>query len=268
MSQQNTPKVQSTRIPYGQQSLQFGDLYLPSEASNSTTRYPVIILIHGGFWRNPYTLSLMDGLARDLARRDIAAWNIEYRRIGDVGGGWPNTMLDVAQATDFLRTIADHYALDMSRIVPIGHSAGGHLAFWLAGRRHITCGELHTEHPLPLTAAISLAGVADLDLSTQMHLGNDAAAELLGGTPKDVAERYAVASPATLLPLGVPQVLVHGTRDDRVPFAMSQLYTRKATAAGDLVTLVELPGVDHFALIDPSSKAWEMTLVELQKLYL
>jgi len=254
------------RIAYGPQSLQFGDLYIPSNISDNTIRHPVVILIHGGFWRNRYTLSLMEGLAQDLAARSIAVWNVEYRRIGDAGGGWPNTMLDVARATDFLRTIAVQYALDMKRVVPIGHSAGGHPALWIAARERILYGELKTENSLPLAGAISLAGAVDLIETAKMHLGNNAAIELLGGTPQEVPERYATASPAALLPLGVPQVLVHGTNDDNVPVKVSRVYYAKAKQAGDDIQSIELQGADHFVLIDPSSQAWEATMRELQKL--
>ena len=257
---------QKIRISYGPESLQFGNLYLPTKDSGNATRYPVVILIHGGFWRNRYTLSLMDGLAQDLAARGIVAWNIEYRRIGDAGGGWPNTMLDVARAADFLRTIAVQYKLDMWHIVPIGHSAGGHLAFWLAARERILRGELNTENPLPLTGAISLAGAVDLELTANMHLGNDAAVALLGGTPHEVPERYATASPAALLPLGVPQILIHGTNDDNVPVKVSRVYYAKAKQAKDDIQSIEIQGADHFVLIDPSSQAWEATMRELQKL--
>ena len=254
--------IQPTRITYGPDPLQFGELHLPTNG----TSHPVVLLIHGGFWRNPYTLSLMDGLARDLAQRGIAAWNIEYRRLGDASGGWPDTMLDVARAADFLRTLAPQYHLDMRRVIPIGHSAGGHLALWLAARHRISQGPLKTLNPLPLTAAISLAGAIDLKLTARMHLGNDAAVELLGGTPQDVPERYTAASPAALLPLGILQVLVHGTRDDRVPLDMSRVYTAKATQAGDTIHLQEIAGADHFALIDSTSNAWKLTLSELQQI--
>ncbi len=255
----------SIRIAYGPDSLQFGELNLPQNSTN-TKPYPVVILIHGGFWRSAYNLSLMRKLARNLAKRGIAAWNIEYRRVGDIGGGWPGTMQDVALATDYLRTMAPLYELDIQRVVPIGHSAGGHLAFWLAARHRITKGDLQPQSPLALAGAVSLAGAVDLEQVAQLHLGNNAVIELLGCTPDQVPERYATASPAALLPLGVPQVLVHGTSDDRVPFEVSQSYAHKATQAGDQATLLELPGADHFVVIDPSSKAWALTIEEVQEL--
>ncbi|GAC1651132.1 MAG: alpha/beta hydrolase [Ktedonobacteraceae bacterium] len=253
------------RMQYGPTAFQFGELY-SAQREHSDVPRPVVVLLHGGFWRAAYGLSLMRPLARDLARHGITAWNVEYRRVGNDGGGWPNTMLDVACATDFLRTLASAYALDTQRVVTVGHSAGGHLALWLAARHRIPTGELFTQDPLMLAGAVSLAGCADLDYVAQLGLGRNAAIELLGGEPHTVPERYATASPAALLPLNVPQVLIHGTRDDNVPFDVSQFYARKATEAGDNVTLIELPGADHFVVIDATSESWAITLKEIQRL--
>ncbi len=250
------------RIQYGSKAFQYGELYVAQEKQGKT---PVVILIHGGFWRAAYGLSLMRGLARDLAQHGITAWNIEYRRVGNNNGGWPATMLDVALATDYVRVLAAQYALDEGRVVTVGHSAGGHLALWVAARHRITSGELVTQDPMKITGVVSLAGCADLEYVAQLGLGRDAAVELLGGDPQAVPERYATASPAALLPLGVPQVLVHGTRDNNVPFDVSQFYARKALEAGDDVTLIELPGADHFVVIDPTSESWAITLKEIQR---
>src|SRR3984893_6995022 len=169
------------RLAYGPEYLQFGDLYLPPHAGP----HAVIPLIHGGYWRARYDLTLMNGLAEDLARRGYAAWNIEYRRVGDRGGAWPGTFHDVARSVDYLRVLAPQYQLDLQRVVPVGHSAGGHLAFWLAARPRIAAdnplaGSSLTEHagkqatPLPLAGAISLAGVLDLETAWRLHLSNDA----------------------------------------------------------------------------------------------
>jgi acetyl esterase/lipase len=250
-------------LDYGSELLQFGELHLPDK----TGPHPLVILIHGGYWRSRYGLDLMTGLAEDLAVRGIAAWNIEYRRMGDPGGGWPGTFLDVALAADYLRTIAPAHDLDLRRVIPIGHSAGGHLAFWLAARPHIVqISPLANDNPLALAGAISLAGVVDLELAWRLKLSNGAVIDLLGGGFDEVAERYLAASPAALLPLGIPQVLIHGTADDSVPLQMSLAYLAKAQAAQDVVKLIELEGVDHFALIDPASDAWAVTMEELQKL--
>ena len=264
------PEAQSLSNPkpvhlaYGSEPLQFGELYLPG----SDGPHPVVILIHGGYWRARYGLDLMTGLAQDLANRGIAAWNIEYRRVGDPGGGWPGTFLDVALAADYLCTVAPRYNLDLQRVIPIGHSAGGHLALWLAGRPHIAQNSplAVTGDPLALAGAISLAGVVDLELAYILHLSNGAVIDLLGGGFEEVQDRYMAASPAALLPPGIPQVLIHGTEDDSVPLQMSLEYVTKAQAANDAVRLIELEGVDHFALIDPTSDAWNITIDELEKL--
>ncbi|MBO0794460.1 MAG: alpha/beta hydrolase, partial [Ktedonobacteraceae bacterium] len=208
------------RLSYGPNPLHFADLYVPAD----TGPHPVAILIHGGFWQNPYKLTLMDKLGRNLATRGIAAWNIEYRRIGDDGGGWPGTLQDVAAASDRLGAIASMYALDMQRVISVGHSAGGHLALWLAARFRLAPGSDLAPHPDKATrirGAVSLAGVTDLAQAWHLKLGQEATDELLGGGPQQVPERYATASPAELLPLSIPQVLIHGTEDDRVPLHMS-----------------------------------------------
>lgn len=272
--------TQPLRLPYGPEPLQFGDLYLP----NTPGPHPIVILIHGGYWRARYGLDLMIGLAEDLATRGYAAWNIEYRRVGNPGGGWPGTLLDVAFATDYLRILAPTYSLNLQRVVPIGHSAGGHLALWLAARPRIPLvahnsplagsqvsplssysEETATPTPLALTGAISLAGVVDLELAWRLNLSNGAVVDLLGGGFNDVPERYAAASPTALLPLGVPQVLIHGTDDASVPLQVSQAYTKAAKAVNDPVTYIELEGVDHFDVIDPNSNAWAITIEALQK---
>ena len=269
-------KIKPLRLAYGPAPQQFGDLYVPIEPG----LYPIVILIHGGYWRARYGLDLMNSLAEDLAKRGYAAWNIEYRRVGNPGGGWPGTFLDVALATDFLRKLAPSYKLDLQRVVPIGHSAGGHLALWLAARPRIPLfvnnsplagsqqpgDNEETATPPMLAGAISLAGVVDLEMAWRLHLSNGAVVGLLGGSFTDVPERYTAASPAAMLPLGVPQVLIHGTNDDSVPLQVSQAYTKAARAVNDPVTYIELEGVDHFDVIDPHSHAWAITMNELQKL--
>jgi acetyl esterase/lipase len=257
------------RLAYGPGAFQFGDLHLPAGPGP----HPTVVLIHGGYWRARYGLKLMTRLARDLAARGYAAWNIEYRRVGNPGGGWPGTFLDVARAADYLREIAPTYVLDLKRVVPIGHSAGGHLALWLAGRPRIPAGDPLAgssikesnagNGPLVPAGAISLAGVVDLAMAWQRHLSMDAVVALLGGTPDQVPERYAATSPAALLPLGVPQVLFHGTADRDVPIEVSQAYARAALTANDPVTYIELPGVNHFEVINPGSAAWERIVESL-----
>lgn len=249
----NKPKRQPIRLQYGGDALNYGDLWLP----NNPGPHPVAIVVHGGFWFNSYDLGLMTPMSNAFADAGIAAWNIEYRRIGDAGGAWPGTLLDNALATEYVSVIATEYNLDLKRVISIGHSAGGHLAFWIAARGKIPEGDiLFTGKPLKLRAAISLAGVVDLRRGYEMKLGGGAVEKLIGGSDAAAIARFATASPAELLPLGVKQILIHGTADDRVPYEMSAAYQTAAVARGDDARLVTLHGAGHFEVIDPGSKEW------------
>ncbi|MBV9617466.1 MAG: alpha/beta hydrolase [Ktedonobacteraceae bacterium] len=252
------------RLTYGDEPFQFGDLYVPEDGE----RHPVVILIHGGFWRATYDLSLMTKLAQELVAKGIATWNIEFRRVGNNGGGWPGTLLDVAQASDYLMSIADDYKFDLQRVVAVGHSAGGHLALWLGTRNSLAKkNELaNSETPLKLRGAVSLAGAMDLEHVWRLGLGNDAVAEFLNGSPEKVPERYAAASPLEHLPLGIEQVLIHGTEDDRVPLIVSQEYADRARSLGDTVKLIKLVGANHFVVIDPTAAAWSRVVDEIKRL--
>lgn len=241
------------RIPYGTAKWQFAELRLPEGAGP----HPVVLIIHGGFWKAAFGLELMDKMAEDFTSRGYATWNIEYRRVGHEGGGWPGTLTDVGAAADYLRELAQEYPLDLQKVVGIGHSAGGHLALWLAARHHLPKeSALAVTEPVALSGVISLGGVTDLDLMWEVRQVDSPVVNFLGGTPAEADERYAEASPARLLPLQVPQVLVHGTEDVHVPLVLSTAYHAKAKEAGDDVKLIELPGVEHFKVIDPSSEAW------------
>ncbi len=257
------PPWADARLPYGPDPSHFGDLRLPMGVGP----HPVVMVIHGGFWRARYSLAHTGHLCAALTTAGFATWNLEYRRLGDPGGGWPHTLLDVGRGADYLRDVSAHYPLDLTRLLAVGHSAGGHLALWLAARHRLAAdNELYLDHPLPLRGVISLAGVSDLISAWLLRLGNGAVGELLGGTPDTLPARYAAASPAELLPLGVPQVLIHGTEDSNVPFSMSQAYTAHAGAAGDHATLIPLPGMGHFEPIDPRSGAWPMVLAAMRQL--
>lgn len=226
------------------------DLYLPSGPGP----HPVVVLVHGGFWRAAYDRSLMVPLAVDLAARGYAAWNIEYCRLGQPGGGWPGTLEDVAASVDALADLPESLGLDLDRVVSVGHSAGGHLALWLAARPKLPKGAPGADPRVTMKAAVSQAGVADLE--SGRDLGQGAARELLGGAPEDVPGRYATASPAALLPLGVPLLCVHGDRDDRVPIEQSEKFVAAARAAGDDAQLATFPGMGHFEVIDPAHPSW------------
>jgi len=204
----------------------------------------------------------MHGVCRDLAGRGWAAWNLEYRRIGAFsGGGWPETFDDVRDGIDHLASLADAHHLDLARLVTLGHSAGGHLALWAAARP-----KLGPPHRVPVTGAVALAGIADLEEAAAGSRGRGPVGALMGGAPDRWPIRYGLASPARLLPLGVPQVLVHGDADETVPLAMSRRYAERARAAGDDVTLVVVPGAGHRDLIRPGSEAWRATIGPLEGL--
>src|SRR5262245_1255369 len=234
---------------YGEGAHRFAELWAPELAGP----WPVVVLIHGGFWRSQYGLDLMRPLAADLAARGVAAWNLEYRRVGHPGGGWPGTVQDVAAGIDALAGADRRLRLD--RVALVGHSAGGHLALWAAGPPPAG-GAPRRVAP---SAVVSLAGVADLHTGAAEGIGDGAVAAFLGAAPGDEPERYLAASPLARLPIGVPQLLVHGDLDDRVPVGYSRAYALAATAAGDHAELLELPGVDHFEVIDPASGAWAAT---------
>lgn len=247
------PPAADYRIAYGAESGQFGDLRLPLHDGP----YPVVIGIHGGYWRARYDLAHFGHVCAALTDAGIATWNVEYRRTGEPGGGWPGTFQDVAAAADYLRILAPRYHLDLDRVIAVGHSAGGHLALWLAGRRNIIPeSEISTPDPLPLAGVVSLAGVVDLRRAWTLGLSDNATGLLMGGSPSDCPQRYAVGSPYDLLPLGVRQFLLHGTADTSVPLELSERYVRRADAKGDNATLLTLPDVGHFELVDPASHVW------------
>ncbi len=256
------PPPPDKRLPYGDDPLQFGDLRLPEGPGP----HPLAIVVHGGFWRAEYALDYFGHACDALAAEGIATWNIEYRRIGNPGGGWPGTFLDVAAAADHVRVLADDYQLDLDRVIAVGHSAGGHLALWLAGRNRIPAGDvLATHDPLHLRAALALGGVADLRQAWELGLGEGVARELIGGTPEEYPERYAATSPADLLPLGVPQILIHGELDAPVPYATCRDYAARATASGDDVTFIGLPDTGHFEIVDPRSAQWQHVSAAISK---
>ena len=230
---------------YGPRRAQVCDLWLPEDVDGPL---PVVVLLHGGFWRGVYTKVLMRGLAAAVVARGWAAWNVEYRRVGPMGGGggWPATLEDVSAALGRLSTVD---GVDQGRVVTCGHSAGGQLALWAAAQGVGVAG-------VRVSAAVSLAGVVDLEEGAALGLGGGAVEGFLGGTPAQVPERYRAASPAALVPLGVPQLLVHGSADSVVPPQLSQRYQVEASAQGDVVDYVALPGVGHREVITGKGPAW------------
>jgi acetyl esterase/lipase len=219
---------------YGDHPSQVCELWSPDGGGP----HPVAVLIHGGFWRARYGRDLEEAVARDLVARGWAAWNVEYRRLGD-GGGWPHTFDDVAAAIEAL-------PVEAPRVVAIGHSAGGQLAAWAATR-------------VPLDGVVSQAGALDLGELWRLRTSDHVVDALLGGGPDDVPERYDAASPARRLPLGVPMLLVHGALDDDVPIHVSREFAAAARAAGDECMLVETDE-GHYEHLDPGSKSWRAVI--------
>ena len=222
--------------------------------------FPLAVLIHGGCWRARFgSVDAMAPLAHALAREGVATWNIEYRRVGDPGGGWPGTFLDVAAATDHVTALAKQHPIDPSRVIVLGHSAGAHLALWTAARSKLApSSELYGAAPLPLRGVVALGGPADLRTLQGLDsvCGWGTLEQLAGGTLVAVPDHYAQVSPAALLPLGVPQLLVTGSADRLVPTRLLTPYESAARAAGDQVELREVARTDHRDLIDPDSEAW------------
>jgi dipeptidyl aminopeptidase/acylaminoacyl peptidase len=225
--------------------MQVADLGLPQGPGP----HPVAVLVHGGFWRVPYRRDQMEPLAADLRHRGWATWNVEYRAMGPRwrggGGGWPVTCEDVAAAVDRLAGV--DAPLDLARVVAIGHSAGGHLALWAAGRR---------DARVPLAGAVGQGAVCDLERGARLQLSRGVVQDFCGGEPEEAPEAYRGADPVARVPAGIPQLLVHGDRDPNVPVELATSYAAAARAAGDDVTLVVRPGEGHFEHLDPTSMAW------------
>ncbi|WP_242623245.1 alpha/beta hydrolase family protein [Pseudonocardia sediminis] len=246
------------RRAYGSDASQFGEFTAPA---GSAAARGIVVVIHGGFWRSGYDLSLGRPLAADLARAGWATWNIEYRRVGS-GGGWTSTFDDAALAVDHLTTLGST-RLDLSRVYTLGHSAGGHLAAWLAARPGLPPGSPGAAPKVRVAGVVSQAGV--LDLIDGATLGGGAVVDLMGGRPSDVPDRYDVGSPAERTPLGVPSVCVHGTADANVPISQSERFVQRAVAAGDRAELVRIEGADHFAPIDVTTPAWKACTAALER---
>lgn len=249
-------------LRYGADPAQYGVLHLPAGTDSAV---PVVVVLHGGYWRQAYGLELGTPLAVDLANAGVAAWNVEYRRLGG-GGGFPATFADVAAAIDTLvgpGQAAAGQRLDLGRTVLLGHSAGGHLAGWAAGRGRLPVGAPGAGPRLLPSGTVSQAGVLDLVAGAAAGLGGGAVVDLMGGPPTTEAARYAVGSPAALVPAPAPVVCVHGSADSTVPIDQSRRYVDAATAAGGVARLRVVDGADHFALVDTSTPAWAVVRGEV-----
>ena len=261
------------RIPYGTNSSQFGDLWLPPVTGKSLL--PLVVFFHGGWWKSEYDLGYASHLCADLKQNGIATWSIEYRRVGRTGGGYPATFQDAAAGFDFAATLAKSYPLDLSRVITMGHSAGGHLAFWVAGRHHIDHGsEIYQPRPqVALRAAIALAGAVDLrltiDLSGYFTFAHDKREvfDLMGGRPSIVIDRYKAGNPGDLLPFNVPQFLFQGTEDGQIPPELPERWANLSRRSGDRPKVTTISNADHFDVVDPQSSAWSIIRKGVQEAF-
>src|SRR5262249_5141520 len=233
------------RVSYGSNEFQFGELRLPKGAGP----HPVAIVIHGGCWMSQYGLSYMGHLSAALAEAGVATWSVEYRSVGHLGVGWPGSFVDVSRAADHLRTLAKTYPLDLSRVIATGHSAGGHLALWLAARKNLPKDSpVYSSDPLPVRGVVSLAGITDLRRTGPACDEN--VLQLMGGSARDKAAIYSQASPIELLPLGIPYAIVQGDSDTIIPLAMAKDYADAAKNKGDDAKLVVIEKAGHFEVVD------------------
>jgi pimeloyl-ACP methyl ester carboxylesterase len=258
------------RIAYGADPLQFGELRVPSTKGP----HPLAIVIHGGCWvarlenlsEAAVAMDNMRPFAAALTEAGIATWNVEYRRVGHLGGGWPGTFQDIGRAVDFVRTLAATHELDLARVVAVGHSAGGPLALWAAARAKVAAAsELHVSNPLPLSGAVNLDGPPDLKamvLLQQRICGSPVITNLMGGAPEEQPQRYRAASPIELLPLGVRQESFAG----RMFAAMAAPYEAAATQAAESLRTTVLFDAGHFVFIDPQSDVWPQVLAAVRRL--
>src|SRR5438132_9710416 len=245
------PPPADARLRYGADPNQFGDLRVPK----SKGPFPVVMNIHGGFWRAKYDLAHAGHLCAALTAKGVATWNLEYRRVGNAGAGWPGIFEDIVNGYRFISQNANRHNLDSQRMAVTGHSAGGQLALCLAARE------------TSVKNVVSLAGVIDLQQAWELHLSNNAVVEFLGGPPEQVPEHYAEADPMRLGISKARQCVIHGNVDDIVPPHFSRKYYEKKKKQGEDIHLLEIEKAGHFELIDPRSAAWPRIEQVVMKLF-
>ena len=249
----------SATIAYGSDPYQVVDLWLPG----GKRPHPTVLMVHGGCWQTQIAdRTIMHWIADDLRRRGIAVWNIDYRGVDRPGGGHPGTYLDAAAAADALRANAGRYRLDLSRLVAVGHSAGGHLALWLAARPRLPAASaLRSENPVPIRTVVSLGGLPDLEQAARPPVsgcGSEVIPKISGGRPAET-------SVPRLAPLGVRQVLVNGLQDRIIPNDYATAYAAAMRAKGDKVTVRMVDRTGHVELISPGTAAWKVAVAEIDK---
>jgi acetyl esterase/lipase len=253
------------RFSYGPHPDQWGDLYLPASGVPRGT----VVVMHGGYWRDKYSADLGVPLAKDLVLHGFAVWNLEYRRAGSDGrsgdGGWPATFEDIAAGIDHLADFSQRFNMDSNGVVALGHSAGGHLAAWAAGRHTLPAHAPGAGPRVWLAGVVSQAGLLDFAAAERLGLSDHAAVNLMGSSPDELPEEFALADPASALPIGVVVHAVHSRSDADVPYDLSASYAKMAKAAGDPVEFHEVPG-GHFDMIDPSHEAYQSCRLLLERL--
>lgn len=266
---QSIPTTQPDHVAsYGEDANNFGHLRLPQ----GTGPFPVAVLIHGGCFRAEFAkLDELSQMAEALRREGVATWNIEYRRLGQPGGGWPGTYRDIGQGIDHLRELATNYPLDLGNVVIIGHSAGGHLALWAASRLALPSADpLYMPSPIQPRGVVDLAGLPDLRTDVRGYeeaCSRPVVHEMLGGEPGIAGRNGVSASPDERLPLGVRQRIVLGEFEDFVPPPMAGAYIAKAQASGDDAQLVTIPRAGHFEIAASTTEAWPAVLQTILNLF-
>ncbi|MFT3725250.1 MAG: alpha/beta hydrolase [Hyphomonadaceae bacterium] len=262
------PKVTPTHsIAWGAGATETADLWLPEGVGP----FPVVLMVHGGCWQKSIAdHTLMNWAADDLRKQGMAVWNIEYRGVDEQGGGYPGTFLDVAHAADALREQAAAYNLDLNRVAAFGHSAGGHLALWIAARHKLpSFSPMRMDNPLKLVGVVNSGGLADLKASrtvTQRSCLADIYDQLVGDISSTRAEVLSDTSPAEMLPLKVKQISVNGHEDTIAPSSLGEGYTRRAKAAGDNADVVVVLNTGHVELVSPGSEAWDIEVATLKSM--
>ena len=249
----------TTTVAYGRDALQVADLWLP----RGSGPHPTVLMVHGGCWYASIAdRTIMNWIAADLRRRGIAVWNIDFRGVDRPGGGYPGTYVDAAAAADALRSVAAQYNLDLSRLTAVGHSSGGHIALWLAGRSRLPqSSALRTGNPLPIRTVVSLGGLPDLEQAARSP-GSGCGIEVIG---RISGGRYAETSVPRLAPLGISQVLVNGLQDETIPYSYARRYAAKMRDRGDTVVVRMVDRTGHVELIAPDSRAWRTAVEEINK---
>lgn len=258
-----SPSATALRIPYGPDENQFADLRLPETKGP----FPVAIIVHGGCYLAKYDLSYMNQLAEAVTRLGFATWNLEYRRVGNPGGGWPGTFLDVADGSDHLREIAEDYLLDLSKVIVVGHSSGGQLGIWLSGRNKIKPdSDIYRPDPLVVQTSVALAPVADIGRRYKQGNCDNSANKLMGGSPKAQTDRYRQVSPIEMLPIDTRQIVVLGEQDTQERKEETKEYIDRGKEVGNEIDFEWLKNSDHFTLINDGEAAGQEVIKIIQSL--